>query len=142
MRGYSGTATKWVDFVKAGSTQRKREEPCPKKTLRKVSGRVKGEDEEKGLGLAYGFREKGRLTLIGCGMTKQKQRQNCLGDDNGRAKARQKQEQRWGARKTIVASCWGWRRVSRLGFFYGFTGEGRVEGGAAGPRLSLKFWRM
>jgi hypothetical protein len=30
LRGYSGKATKWVDFVKAGSTQRKREEPCPK----------------------------------------------------------------------------------------------------------------
>jgi len=30
MRGYSGKTTKWVDFVKAGSTQRKREEPCPK----------------------------------------------------------------------------------------------------------------
>jgi hypothetical protein len=29
MRGYSGKATKWVDFVRAGSTQRKREEPCP-----------------------------------------------------------------------------------------------------------------
>lgn len=30
MRGYSGKATKWVDFVRTGSTQRKREEPCPK----------------------------------------------------------------------------------------------------------------
>jgi len=29
MRGYSGKTTKWVDFVRAGSTQRKREEPCP-----------------------------------------------------------------------------------------------------------------
>jgi hypothetical protein len=29
MRGYSGKATKWVDFVRTGSTQRKREEPCP-----------------------------------------------------------------------------------------------------------------
>jgi len=30
MRGYSGKTTKWVDFARAGSTQRKREEPCPK----------------------------------------------------------------------------------------------------------------
>ena len=29
LRGYSGKATKWVDFVRTGSTQRKREEPCP-----------------------------------------------------------------------------------------------------------------
>ena len=47
LRGYSGKATKWVDFVKAGSTQRKREEPCPKKTLRKVAGGVKGNGCEK-----------------------------------------------------------------------------------------------
>ncbi len=33
MRGYSGIATKWVDFVRAGSTQRKREEPCPKEEI-------------------------------------------------------------------------------------------------------------
>jgi hypothetical protein len=41
MRGYSGKATKWVDFVKAGSTQRKREEPCPKRRLRKFRSNVK-----------------------------------------------------------------------------------------------------
>ena len=41
MRGYSGKATKWVDFVKAGSTQRKREEPCPKETVRVFGGSVK-----------------------------------------------------------------------------------------------------
>jgi hypothetical protein len=40
MRGYSGKTTKWVDFVKAGSTQRKREEPCPKeKSTKDCAGR-------------------------------------------------------------------------------------------------------
>ena len=41
MRGYSGKATKWVDFVRTGSTQRKREEPCPKETLRNSGRYVK-----------------------------------------------------------------------------------------------------
>jgi hypothetical protein len=41
MRGYSGKATKWVDFVKAGSTQRKREEPCPRKNVLILQGGVK-----------------------------------------------------------------------------------------------------
>jgi hypothetical protein len=42
MRGYSGKATKWVDFVRASSTQRKREEQGSKETLRKSGRGVKG----------------------------------------------------------------------------------------------------
>ena len=38
MRGYSGKTTKWVDFVRTGSTQRKREEPCPNEKSSGISG--------------------------------------------------------------------------------------------------------
>ena len=42
MRGYSGKTTKWVDFVKAGSTQRKREEPCPNDECTELIGWSQG----------------------------------------------------------------------------------------------------
>ena len=60
MRGYSGKTTKWVDFVRAGSTQRKREEPCPKE--KNSEGRV----GRQGVCLVCAASFRGGIWRFGC----------------------------------------------------------------------------
>jgi hypothetical protein len=50
LRGYSSKATKWVDFVKAGSTIR---EPCPKENFILPSRARQGGVSEKNRGLSW-----------------------------------------------------------------------------------------